>query len=104
MVVNADFRLPSLTALRFFFFFSSQHFTFLSGLNVQEMSLCRYESNENPIPFLAPAGLDIGAISDDPSGPPQPVPARGPRQLQEEPLDVILSPELDKMVTDGEDI
>ncbi|KAK3572272.1 hypothetical protein QTP86_029686 [Hemibagrus guttatus] len=47
------------------------------------------------------AGLDIGSISDDPSGPPQPVPARGPRQLQEEPLDVILSPELDKMVTDG---
>lgn len=55
-------------------------------------------------PFLAPAGLDIGAISDDPSGPPQPVPARGSRQLQEEPLDVILSPELDKMVTDGEDL
>ncbi|XP_060778549.1 histone-lysine N-methyltransferase 2C isoform X7 [Neoarius graeffei] len=46
-------------------------------------------------------GLGIGAISDDPSGPPQPVPARGPRQLHEEPLDVILSPELDKMVTDG---
>ncbi|XP_053350621.1 histone-lysine N-methyltransferase 2C isoform X4 [Clarias gariepinus] len=47
------------------------------------------------------AGLDIGAISDDPPGPPQPVPVRGPRHLQEEPLDVILSPELDKMVTDG---
>ncbi|KAF4087760.1 hypothetical protein AMELA_G00074310 [Ameiurus melas] len=71
------------------------------GLNVKEMSLSLYESNENAIPFLAPAGLDIGAITDDPSGPPQPVPARGPRQLQEEPLDVILSPELDKMVTDG---
>lgn len=100
LVVNADFCLPSLTALRFF----PQRFTFLSGLNVQEMSLSLYESNENPMPFLAPAGLDIGAISDDPSGPPHPVPARGPRQLQEEPLDVILSPELDKMVTDGEDI
>lgn len=75
------------------------------GLNVQEMSLSRYESNEIAIPFLAPAGLDIGAISDDPSGQPQvPVPTRGSRQLPEEPLDVILSPELDKMVTDGEDL
>ena len=27
---------------------------------------------------------------------------RGQRALQEEPLDAILSPELDKMVTDGE--
>ena len=27
---------------------------------------------------------------------------RGQRTLQEEPLDAILSPELDKMVTDGE--
>lgn len=79
-----------------------QHFTFHLGLKVQEMSWFVYESNESAIPFLAPAGLDIGAISDDPSGPPQPVSTRGPRQLQEEPLDVILSPELDKMVTDGE--
>lgn len=68
------------------------------------MSLSRYESNENAIPFLAPAGLDIGAISDDPSGPTQSVSTRGPGHLQEEPLDVILSPELDKMVTDGEDL
>lgn len=74
------------------------------GLNVQEMSWSLYESNKISIPFLAPAGLDIGAISDDPSGPPQPVSARGSRQLQEESLDVILSPELDKMVTDGEDL
>ncbi|XP_049336810.1 histone-lysine N-methyltransferase 2C isoform X2 [Astyanax mexicanus] len=47
------------------------------------------------------AGLDIGGISDDPSGTPEPAPARGPRQLQEEPLDVILNPVLDKIVTDG---
>lgn len=59
---------------------------------------------QHPFLFFAPAGLDIGAISDDPPGPPQPVPVRGPRHLQEEPLDVILSPELDKMVTDGEDL
>ncbi|XP_046702337.1 histone-lysine N-methyltransferase 2C isoform X2 [Silurus meridionalis] len=62
------------------------------------LDLCPFQVDSSPSPF---AGLDIGAISDDPSGPPQPVPARGPRQLQEEPLDVILSPELDKMVTDG---
>ncbi|XP_058251274.1 histone-lysine N-methyltransferase 2C isoform X1 [Hemibagrus wyckioides] len=62
------------------------------------LDLCPFQVDSSPSPF---AGLDIGAISDDPSGPPLPVPARGPRQLQEEPLDVILSPELDKMVTDG---
>ncbi|XP_060778552.1 histone-lysine N-methyltransferase 2C isoform X10 [Neoarius graeffei] len=62
------------------------------------LDLCPFQVDRSPSPF---AGLGIGAISDDPSGPPQPVPARGPRQLHEEPLDVILSPELDKMVTDG---
>uniref|UniRef100_A0A8C2FJX8 Histone-lysine N-methyltransferase 2C n=1 Tax=Cyprinus carpio TaxID=7962 RepID=A0A8C2FJX8_CYPCA len=51
-------------------------------------------------PFLS-AGLDIGNLPDDRSAPPQPGPARGSRPLQEEPLDVILSPELDKMVSDG---
>ncbi|XP_036437673.1 histone-lysine N-methyltransferase 2C isoform X1 [Colossoma macropomum] len=62
------------------------------------LDLCPFQVDSSPSPF---AGLDIGAIPDDPSGTPQPAPARGPRQLQEEPLDVILSPELDKMVTDG---
>ncbi|XP_054620989.1 histone-lysine N-methyltransferase 2C-like isoform X3 [Dunckerocampus dactyliophorus] len=45
------------------------------------------------------AGLDIGSMAEDPlltgsSG-------HGHRSLQEEPLDAILNPELDKMVTDG---
>ncbi|KAL4630959.1 histone-lysine N-methyltransferase 2C [Arapaima gigas] len=48
------------------------------------------------------AGLDIDPIPDDPAvTPSQPHPSRGPRALPEEPLDGILSPELDKMVTDG---
>ncbi|XP_051738984.1 histone-lysine N-methyltransferase 2C isoform X6 [Ctenopharyngodon idella] len=47
------------------------------------------------------AGLDIGTLPDDQSASPHPGPSRGSRPLQEEPLDVILSPELDKMVSDG---
>lgn len=51
--------------------------------------------------FLPSAGLDIGPISDDPSSiPPQSV-SQSSRPLSEEQLDRILSPELDKMVTDG---
>uniref|UniRef100_A0A4W5N119 Uncharacterized protein n=1 Tax=Hucho hucho TaxID=62062 RepID=A0A4W5N119_9TELE len=46
-------------------------------------------------------GLDMDPIPDDPTGPCQGSAGRGPRALQEEPLDVILSPELDKMVADG---
>ncbi|ETE66201.1 Histone-lysine N-methyltransferase MLL3, partial [Ophiophagus hannah] len=48
------------------------------------------------------AGLDIGPISDDPSTsmPLQNV-SQSTRPLSEEQLDGILSPELDKMVTDG---
>lgn len=41
-------------------------------------------------------------MSDDQSTAPHSGHARGHRTLQEEPLDVILSPELDKMVSDGE--
>lgn len=41
-------------------------------------------------------------MSDDQSAAPHLCSARGSRTLQEEPLDVILSPELDKMVSDGE--
>ncbi|XP_071184550.1 histone-lysine N-methyltransferase 2C-like isoform X12 [Salvelinus alpinus] len=47
------------------------------------------------------AGLDMAPISDYPIGSCQGSAGRGPRALQEEPLDVILSPELDKMVVDG---
>ncbi|EMP36115.1 Histone-lysine N-methyltransferase MLL3 [Chelonia mydas] len=47
------------------------------------------------------AGLDIGPISDDPSSLPQPSVNQSSRPLSEEQLDGILSPELDKMVTDG---
>lgn len=47
------------------------------------------------------AGLDMDPIPDDPTGPCQGSACRGPRALPEEPLDVILSPELDKMVADG---
>lgn len=51
--------------------------------------------------FLPSAGLDIGPISDDPSSLPQPNVNQSSRPLSEEQLDGILSPELDKMVTDG---
>lgn len=43
-------------------------------------------------------------MSDDHSVASHPGSARGSRTLQEEPLDVILSPELDKMVSDGESL
>lgn len=55
----------------------------------------------NLILFLPSAGLDIGPISDDPSSLPQPNVNQSSRPLTEEQLDGILSPELDKMVTDG---
>ncbi|XP_063062990.1 histone-lysine N-methyltransferase 2C isoform X3 [Engraulis encrasicolus] len=64
------------------------------------LDFCPFQVDRSASPF---AGLDLGGLSEDsstaaahPSGP-----ARGPRPLQEEPLDAILSPELDKMVTDG---
>ncbi|XP_021566107.1 histone-lysine N-methyltransferase 2C isoform X2 [Carlito syrichta] len=44
---------------------------------------------------------DIGPIADDPSSLPQPSVNQNSRPLSEEQLDGILSPELDKMVTDG---
>lgn len=49
------------------------------------------------------AGLDIGPLTDGSSfAPPSQGGRRTPRSLPEEPLDGILSPELDKMVTDGQ--
>ncbi|KTG37396.1 hypothetical protein cypCar_00024190 [Cyprinus carpio] len=63
------------------------------------LDICPFQVDSSPSPF---AGLDIGTLPDDQSAPPQPGPARGSRPLHEEPLDVILSPELDKMVSDGD--
>lgn len=51
------------------------------------------------------AGLDIGPMANDSSLASEVAAGgggRGHRLVQEEPLDAILSPELDKMVTDGE--
>ncbi|XP_047704633.1 histone-lysine N-methyltransferase 2C isoform X16 [Prionailurus viverrinus] len=47
------------------------------------------------------AGIDIGPVADDASSLPQPSVNPSSRPLSEEQLDGILSPELDKMVTDG---
>ncbi|MBN3308112.1 KMT2C methyltransferase, partial [Amia calva] len=66
--------------------------------NESGLDLCTFQVDNSASPF---AGLDIGPISDDPSTPNQQNPARVARPLTEEPLDGILSPELDKMVTDG---
>ncbi|XP_040595217.1 histone-lysine N-methyltransferase 2C isoform X7 [Mesocricetus auratus] len=44
---------------------------------------------------------DIGPIAGDASSLPQPIVSQSSRPLSEEQLDGILSPELDKMVTDG---
>ncbi|XP_035986054.1 histone-lysine N-methyltransferase 2C-like [Fundulus heteroclitus] len=55
----------------------------------------QFQVERSPSPF---AGLDImGSVAGDP---PEGC-GRGQRLVQEEPLDAILSPELDKMVTDG---
>ncbi|XP_026230304.1 LOW QUALITY PROTEIN: histone-lysine N-methyltransferase 2C [Anabas testudineus] len=62
------------------------------------LDFCPFQVDSSPLPF---AGLDIGPLADN-----SPVAAhshpgrRTPRTLPEEPLDGILSPELDKMVTD----
>lgn len=47
-------------------------------------------------------GLDVAPLTEDASASSQTHLGRTyPRQVPEEPLDGILSPELDKMVTDG---
>jgi hypothetical protein len=55
-------------------------------------------------PSLFSAGLDIGPLTDDSSLTPDQAggSGRGHRVGQDEHLDAILSPELDKMVSDGE--
>ncbi|XP_044280541.1 histone-lysine N-methyltransferase 2C isoform X5 [Varanus komodoensis] len=62
------------------------------------LDLCTFQVENSSSPF---AGLDIGAISDDPSSLPLQSINQSSRPLSEEQLDGILSPELDKMVTDG---
>ncbi|KAI4898222.1 hypothetical protein NFI96_005840, partial [Prochilodus magdalenae] len=46
------------------------------------------------------SGLDVAPLVEESSGSSQSHPGRAPHQVAEEPLDGILSPELDKMVTD----
>ncbi|XP_047187758.1 histone-lysine N-methyltransferase 2C isoform X3 [Scophthalmus maximus] len=63
--------------------------------NDSGLDFCPFQVDSSP-PF---AGLDIGPLSDSSPVAPQ-AGRRTPRTLPEEPLDGILSPELDKMVTD----
>lgn len=60
--------------------------------------MCEY--SECTFKFIFLTLLDIGPVPDDPSLP-QPSVNQSSRPLSEEQLDGILSPELDKMVTDG---
>ncbi|KAM5156931.1 histone-lysine N-methyltransferase 2C [Mantella aurantiaca] len=62
------------------------------------LDLCPFQVENSSSPF---AGLDVGTISDDSSSMPQTNVPHGSRPLTEDQLDGILSPELDKMVTDG---
>nr|XP_012641687.1 histone-lysine N-methyltransferase 2C isoform X14 [Microcebus murinus] len=59
------------------------------------LDLCTFQVENSPFPF------DIGPVADDPSSLPQQSVNQSLRPLSEEQLDGILSPELDKMVTDG---
>uniref|UniRef100_UPI003AAECAA4 histone-lysine N-methyltransferase 2C isoform X1 n=1 Tax=Centroberyx gerrardi TaxID=166262 RepID=UPI003AAECAA4 len=62
------------------------------------LDFCPFQVDSSPPPF---AGLDIGPLTDSsPVVPQSQSGRRTPRALPEEPLDGILSPELDKMVTD----
>ncbi|KAM6948736.1 histone-lysine N-methyltransferase 2C [Aplochiton taeniatus] len=61
------------------------------------LDFCPFQVDSSPPPF---AGLDIGPLTDSPVAPQSHSGRRTPRALPEEPLDGILSPELDKMVTD----
>ncbi|XP_043990219.1 histone-lysine N-methyltransferase 2C isoform X1 [Gambusia affinis] len=62
------------------------------------LDFCPFKVDSSPPPF---AGLDIGPLADgSPVAPQSQTGRRTPRTIPEEPLDGILSPELDKMVTD----
>ncbi|XP_072544552.1 histone-lysine N-methyltransferase 2C isoform X3 [Salminus brasiliensis] len=69
------------------------------GKQTEESGLdfCPFQVDCSPSPF---AGLDVTPLSEEASVSSQSHPGRGPHQVAEEPLDGILSPELDKMVTD----
>nr|XP_033787549.1 histone-lysine N-methyltransferase 2C isoform X5 [Geotrypetes seraphini] len=66
--------------------------------NHSGLDLCTFQAESSPSPF---AGLNIGPVPDDASSLTQPSVNQSSRPLSEEQLDGILSPELDKMVTDG---
>ncbi|XP_032387901.1 histone-lysine N-methyltransferase 2C isoform X4 [Etheostoma spectabile] len=62
------------------------------------LDFCPFQVDSSPPPF---AGLDIGPLAESsPVALHSQAGRRTPRTLPEEPLDGILSPELDKMVTD----
>nr|XP_019959050.1 PREDICTED: histone-lysine N-methyltransferase 2C isoform X3 [Paralichthys olivaceus] len=66
--------------------------------NDSGLDFCSFQVDSSPTPF---AGLDIGPLTDSsPVATQSQAGRRTPRTLPEEPLDGILSPELDKMVTD----
>ncbi|XP_019734515.1 histone-lysine N-methyltransferase 2C isoform X5 [Hippocampus comes] len=62
------------------------------------LDFCSFQVDGSPPAF---AGLEVGPLTDSsPAAPHSQAGRRTPRSLPEEPLDGILSPELDKMVTD----
>ncbi|RVE61909.1 hypothetical protein OJAV_G00175270 [Oryzias javanicus] len=62
------------------------------------LDFCSFQVDSSPPPF---AGLDIGPLTDNSTvGSHSQTGRRTPRTIADEPLDGILSPELDKMVTD----
>ncbi|XP_075444004.1 histone-lysine N-methyltransferase 2C isoform X13 [Ascaphus truei] len=69
-----------------------------SSMSSKGLDLCTFQVENSSSPF---AGLDIGPISDDSSSLPHTSVNHTSRPLSEDQLDGILSPELDKMVTDG---
>ncbi|XP_038654347.1 histone-lysine N-methyltransferase 2C isoform X4 [Scyliorhinus canicula] len=62
------------------------------------LDLYTFQVENSPSPF---AGLDIDPISEDPSAVSQSSGGQGSRPLIEEQLDRILSPDLEKIVSDG---
>ncbi|XP_035392361.1 histone-lysine N-methyltransferase 2C isoform X2 [Electrophorus electricus] len=61
------------------------------------LDFCTFQVDCSPSPF---AGLEVAPLAEEAALSSQSLPVRAPPQVAEEPLDGILSPELDKMVTD----